>query len=89
MSTKESPNVDDLLESVTERKLVIYNDNHNTFEWVILNLMALLRHTLEQAEQCAHLIHHRGKYAVKVGFADELKPYCDALRLRGLNARIE
>jgi ATP-dependent Clp protease adaptor protein ClpS len=69
--------------------LVVWNDEVNTFEWVIETLMEVCGHAQEQAEQCAYIIHFQGKYAVKNGNYDALKPYCDAITERGINATIE
>jgi len=69
--------------------LVIWNDDVNTFEWVIETLVEVCGHTSEQAEQCAFIIHFHGKYAVKQGTYDELKPQCDAITDRGIGATIE
>ena len=69
--------------------LVVWNDEVNTFEWVIQTLVEVIGHTPEQAEQCAMIIHTKGKYAVKNGSYDELKPYCDAITERGIGATIE
>jgi len=69
--------------------LVVWNDEVNTFEWVIETLMEVCGHAQEQAEQCAYIIHFQGKYAVKNGNYDSLKPYCDAITERGINATIE
>jgi len=69
--------------------LVVWNDEVNTFEWVIQTLMEVIGHSQEQAEQCAMIIHTKGKYAVKNGSYDELKPYCDAITERGIGATIE
>lgn len=35
--------------------LIVWNDEVNTFEWVIETLMDVCNHTQEQAEQCAML----------------------------------
>ncbi len=69
--------------------LVVWNDEINTFEWVIQTLMEVCQHSEEQAEQCAWLIHTKGKYAVKNGSYDELKPMCDAITERGIGATVE
>ncbi len=69
--------------------LVVWNDEVNTFEWVIETLMEVCGHSNEQAEQCAMIIHTQGKYAVKQGSYDELKPLCDAITDRGIGATIE
>ena len=69
--------------------LIVWNDDVNTFEWVIETLMEVCHHSQEQAEQCAWLIHTKGKYAVKNGTYDELKPMCDAITERGIEATVE
>jgi ATP-dependent Clp protease adaptor protein ClpS len=69
--------------------LIVWNDEVNTFEWVIETLMEICHHSAEQAEQCAMIIHTQGKYAVKKGSYDELKPMCDAITERGIGATIE
>jgi ATP-dependent Clp protease adaptor protein ClpS len=69
--------------------LIVWNDNVNTFEWVIETLIEVCGHSPEQAEQCSYFIHFKGKYAVKEGSYDELKPKCDAITDRGIGATIE
>lgn len=69
--------------------LIVWNDEVNTFEWVIETLVEVCGHSHEQAEQCAMIIHTKGKYAVKQGSYDELKPICDAITERGIGATIE
>ncbi|MDB5196907.1 MAG: Clp protease ClpS [Flaviaesturariibacter sp.] len=69
--------------------LVVWNDEVNTFEWVIETLVQVCQHSHEQAEQCAYIIHFRGQYAVKQGDYESLKPMCDAITERGIGATIE
>lgn len=69
--------------------LIVWNDEVNTFEWVIETLIEVCGHSQEQAEQCAMLIHTKGKYAVKHGSYDDLKPQCDAITERSIGATIE
>ena len=69
--------------------LIVWNDEVNTFEWVIQALTEICDHTQEQAEQCALLIHTQGKYAVKQGSFEKLKPMCEAICERSINATIE
>jgi ATP-dependent Clp protease adaptor protein ClpS len=69
--------------------LIVWNDEVNTFEWVIDTLIKICGHSQEQAEQCAIIIDSKGKYAVKEGAYDILKPQCDAITDRGINATIE
>jgi ATP-dependent Clp protease adaptor protein ClpS len=70
-------------------QLIVWNDEVNTFEWVIETLVEVCSHSYEQAEQCAYIIHFRGKYAVKEGEYTELKPMCDAITERGIGATLE
>jgi ATP-dependent Clp protease adaptor protein ClpS len=94
-SYKEQPDTliaeDVLLDTALEKpcQLIIWNDEVNTFEWVIDTLIEICGHSAEQAEQCALIIHSQGKYAVKYGSYEELKPLCDAITDRGINATIE
>lgn len=69
--------------------ITIYNDDVNTFEWVIKCLEKYCDHNHEQAEQCTWFIHFKGKYAVKMGGREQLKPICEALKENGLNAKLE
>jgi ATP-dependent Clp protease adaptor protein ClpS len=69
--------------------LIVWNDEVNTFEWVIETLIEVCNHSEEQAEQCAMLIHTKGQYAVKEGSYDNLKPMCDAITERGIGATVE
>lgn len=81
--------VDVLTDTGTPYQLIVWNDEVNTFEWVIETLVTVCGHGPEQAEQCAMLIHTKGKYGVKNGEYDELKPQCDAITDRGIGATIE
>jgi ATP-dependent Clp protease adaptor protein ClpS len=86
----ESYNSEDVLtDTVDPLQLIVWNDEVNTFEWVIESLMEVCDHSYEQAEQCAYIIHYKGKYAVKQGFYEELKPMCDAITERGIGATLE
>jgi ATP-dependent Clp protease adaptor protein ClpS len=83
--------VEDLIESLLAptKNIVVYNDDVNTFEHVILCLIKYCRHSLEQAEQCTHIIHNNGKCAVKSGDYEKLKPIYEALLENGILAKIE
>lgn len=69
--------------------LIIWNDDVNTFDWVIKALIEICHHSPEQAEQCTILIHFKGKYAVKKGDFDTLKPMREGLIDWGINATID
>jgi ATP-dependent Clp protease adaptor protein ClpS len=70
-------------------QLIVYNDDYNTFDWVIQCLMEVCEHTHEQSEQLSILVHFKGKATVKTGSMSVLKPMKDALVERGLSAVIE
>lgn len=78
-----------LEESTDLRNLVVYNDDVNTFEYVIETLIKVCGHKAEQAEQCTMLIHYKGKCTVKVGSYEELHGMCTALHDKKLSADIE
>lgn len=70
-------------------KLVLYNDDVNSFDGVILSLMEVLKHNVYQAEQCAVIVHKVGKCDIKVGSIKELEKYKKELKDRGLKIKIE
>ncbi len=90
MSTKRKiqEDVDVLEKEVNLHEIILFNDDVNTFDFVIDSLVEICDHTAEQAEQCALLVHYKGKCAVKTGEYDELKPRCTQLLTRGLSAEI-
>jgi len=89
MKAESSEDIDVLTEVESGCQLIVWNDEVNTFEWVIETLMQVCGHSQEQAEQCSYIIHFRGKYAVKQGSYEDLKPQCDAITERGIDATIE
>lgn len=88
-NTKFREDTDTLTVSESYASLIVWNDEVNTFEWVIETLIEICGHSAEQAEQCAIIIDSKGKYAVKQGSYDILKPQCDAITDRGINATID
>ncbi len=76
-------------EQVTSLKdLILFNDEVNTFDFVIETLIEVCDHDPYQAEQCALIAHFTGKCPVKSGSFDELKPYYDELISRELTVSI-
>jgi len=88
--------IDDLMVEVEKEalngletsQLIVYNDDVNTFDWVIQCLMEVCGHTFEQAEQLSIIIHFKGKAIVKTGGAESLKPMKEELIVRGLSAAV-
>ena len=70
-------------------KIIVYNDDVNTFDHVIACFIDYCEHTVEQATQCAHIIHNNGKCDVKQGEREELQAICRALTDNYISAKIE
>jgi ATP-dependent Clp protease adaptor protein ClpS len=90
MSTIEKVQEDVLVEEAVgmNNEIVLHNDDVNTFDHVIETLIRVCKHDALQAEQCALLVHYKGKCTVKTGTIEELKPQCSALLDAGLSAEI-
>jgi len=88
---EEDTRIDTAVKELIEpnKAIVVYNDDVNDFLHVINCFMMYCDHGKEQAEQCALIIHHNGKCAVKGGTYDKLKPICEALLEKQLTAKIE
>lgn len=90
MQNPDSKELLDLLEEkVTTHSIILYNDDFNTFDYVISCLVQICNHEVIQAEQCAWIVHTNGKCIVKTGEYKELEPLCTSLLDRGLSAIIE
>jgi ATP-dependent Clp protease adaptor protein ClpS len=76
-------------ESALGKELILFNDNVNSFDFVIETLIDTCDHDQFQAEQCATIAHFKGKCSVKSGSFDELKPAHDEMSRRGLTVSIE
>lgn len=70
-------------------KIVLFNDDHNTFDHVIEMLIKVCGHDSLQAEQCAVIVHFKGKCDVKHGSYEDLEPICTALLEADLTAEIQ
>ncbi|MGD1845892.1 MAG: ATP-dependent Clp protease adaptor ClpS [Salibacteraceae bacterium] len=69
--------------------LILYNDDVNTFDFVIKTLVEVCEHDVLQAEQCSIIVHTKGKCDVKNGAYEKLEPMCVEMLRRGLSAKIE
>lgn len=90
MSTQEEvlEKVDVQEEQSPFHEIILYNDDVNTFDFVIESLIKVCDHSPIQAEQCTYLVHFKGKCAVKSGEYKELEPKCSKLLELGLSAEI-
>lgn len=82
-----SGNTKELNENI--RELILFNDDVNTFDFVIETLIDVCGHEANQAEQCALIVHYNGKCAVKSGTALELKPVYNEMTNRKLSVTID
>lgn len=69
--------------------LILWNDEVNSFDHVIDSLIEICKHSPEQAEQCALIVHFKGKCSVKTGEFEVLRPMAEGLIDRGINATID
>ncbi|WP_107038887.1 ATP-dependent Clp protease adaptor ClpS [Brumimicrobium mesophilum] len=74
---------------VAEHNLIVYNDDINTFDFVIESLIKICKHDSVQAEQCTMLIHYKGRCDVKTGEYEKLTEMCTNLLDRGISAEVE
>lgn len=81
--------IEEEIDSGRIAQIIVYNDDVNTFDWVIESFIQILQHSAAQAEQLSLLVHYKGKAIVKTGAFRDLRPKKDALVDRGLSAVIE
>ena len=90
--TQPTPQKESQEELLTQQadnyQIMLYNDDYNTFDYVIELLIEICDHTYEQAEQCAVLVHFSGKCPVKEGSYEDLLHRCSKLTQAGLTAEI-
>jgi len=88
---KKTPFEDDVIfdESGDENFLILHNDDYHTFDFVIENLIDICKHDEQQANQCALLVHTKGKCDVKKGDYEYLHPMKQALAEKGLTVTID
>ncbi len=70
-------------------RLILLNDEVNSFEFVIDSLIDVCGHEPEQASQCATLVHYRGQCVIKTLPRKELQKMSKMLAERGLKVVIE
>jgi ATP-dependent Clp protease adaptor protein ClpS len=81
--------LDLLTEEVKEHAIILFNDDVNTFDYVIELLVKYCGHDPIQAEQCAYIVHYKGKCDVMHGTYEKLEPVCTKLLESGLSAEIQ
>lgn len=69
--------------------LILYNDEINTFDHVIKSLVEVCGHDSVQAEQCALIVHLKGRCEIKSGIKEVLNAMSRSLNAKGLNSKVE
>jgi len=86
MKKQQLKSADSNPELLTSRmELILFNDDVNSFDFVIESLVEICDHNQEQAEQCAVIAHFKGKCGIKIGTLSELVPMNNELNNRGIS----
>lgn len=90
MGTKEQSSVTPEIEGKEEvlKNLILYNDDYNTFDYIIESLIEVCEHDVLQAENCALIAHYKGKCHIKKGTIDDLRPKYVAMTNRQITVEI-
>ena len=82
-SKKELPEKYDFEEEIKggskSNFLTLHNDEVHSFDYVIETLIDVCDHDMYQAEQCAFIVHYKGKCDIKKGTYELLHPLWQAL----------
>lgn len=86
MKKQQLQSSDSTSATLTSRmELILFNDDVNSFDFVIDSLIEVCDHDPEQAEQCATTAHFKGKCGIKSGTLSELTPMNNELNSRGIS----
>lgn len=81
--------IDKKSKKIQKYKLILYNDDYNTFDHVADSIVEVCNYTYEQACQCAIIAHYKGKYDIKSGTYNALLPIKNRLTDKELTVTIE
>lgn len=87
---EETFTLDEILSALKViHRLILWNDDTNTFEHVIFCLMKYLDYSEKQAEKIAWTVHNDGKCAVLEGSFTEMEVYRKILQQEGLTVTVD
>ena len=87
---EETLTLDEILSSLKEmHRLILWNDDVNTFEHVIWCMMKYLDYSEGQATKIAWKVHNEGKCAVLEGSFTEVEVYRKILQQEGLTVSVD
>jgi ATP-dependent Clp protease adaptor protein ClpS len=82
--------LEELLVGLKEiHRLILWNDEVNTFDHVIYCMMKYLDYSEAQAEKIAAKVHNEGKCAVLEGSYTEMEIYRKILQQEGLTVSVD
>lgn len=77
------------MELPEDHKLILYNDNENSFQYVMACLIKYCGHEPQQAEQCALVADLAGQCTVKHGCWAQISTMLEFLQGMGLKVKME
>ena len=87
---EETFTLEEILATVkNNNRLILWNDEVNTFDHVINCLMKYLKYSESQAEKIAWVVHTKGKCTVLEGSYNEIEIYRKILKGEGLSVTTE
>lgn len=87
---EETFTLDEILSSLKVlHRLILWNDDTNTFEHVIYCLIKYLDYSDKQAEKIAWTVHNEGKCAILEGSFTEMEVYRKILQQEGLTVTVD
>lgn len=86
---KENASQQEKTIDTVSNKLILFNDDYHSFDFVIESLIEVCEHDPITAEQCTMIVHYKGRCDVKSGSKDYLLPFQKGLDSRGLIVAIE
>ncbi|WP_140938536.1 ATP-dependent Clp protease adaptor ClpS [Sphingobacterium lumbrici] len=89
-TVQETFTLEEILASFKEsNRLILWNDETNTFDHVIYCLMHHLQYTETESERIAWKVHNEGKCAILEGSFTEMEIYRKILKAEGLTVSVE
>jgi ATP-dependent Clp protease adaptor protein ClpS len=87
---EETFTLDEILTSLKViHRLILWNDEVNSFDHVIYCLMKYLDYSESQSEKIAWKVHNEGKCAILEGSFTEMEVYRKILQQEGLTVSVE
>lgn len=89
-TTTETFTLEEILAAAREsNRLILWDDDFNTFDHVIYCLMHHLQYGEEEASRIAWKVHNEGKCAILEGTYTEMEIYRKILKSEGLTVSVE